>query len=289
MGGPLEAAPAPLTRGRQLLLGLLGFAVAGAVSATVALSGGVDPASAAPTPTASPVPTEVALRVLSVSRVPEQDGYVSMVVQNLGPAVRLGQVRVAGPGYGEGDGGGAPGLGVRGTTSLFVGVRPDCSAGIGAPRRPELLLEATAADGEERTLRLPLSGAAALPPELVGRCDAPLGEGARLAVRVLPSDSRSDVRLELALTAGRGMLWVDEIRGDVASLDPGGGPLLVPPGASEVVELGLRIGSCDARPAAGQLLLRREPGLPPRVVTLAEVGGRAYVDAVAAAFREVCG
>lgn len=285
VGGPREGST-PLTRGRRLLLGLLGFAVAGTVSAAAALSTGSSAAGA--TPTASAVPTQPAVRVLSVARDPEQDGFVSVVVLNQGPAVRLDRVWVEGPGYTTAEGGGIPGLAARGSGSLFVNVRPDCSAGVGVRRRPELLLDVSTADGAGRTLRLPLIGSAALPRELLGQCDAPLADGARVAVRLLPPDGGSDVRLQVTLAAGRGALWVDELRGDVSPLG-GGGTFLVQPGAAEVVDLVVRVSSCDAPPAGAELQLRREPGLAPRVVSLAEVGGQAYRDAFAAAFRKVCG
>lgn len=291
-GDPAEAAPVALSARRRAALAGLGFLAVTAVAAPVTLASGSAPADARPTPTASPLPTgfDVALTGTATS---ESADTVSVTLQNKGAAFRALSVRVEGPGYERAEVFGLPGLGAGDLGQATVSLRPTCGAGVGVPRRPELVLDVRGHDGTAGTLRLDLTDA--VPPLLGGACTAPLGTGARLAVSPLPVDELGNLRLRVTLTAGPGLLWVGSIDAAPGLIFEGldGLPQVVAPGGTKVLDLTLRLESCvdlarTGDPLALALRVRAEPPAEARLVTFASLGGEPYRRAVAATLARLC-
>ena len=285
---------AALPARRRAALAGLGFLVVTAVAAPVTLASGGGTPAPVTTPTASPLPTGIDVAV-SGTETAESADTVTVTLQNKGAAVRVVAARVEGLGYESSEVYGLTGLGAADVGQATVSLRPTCSAGIGVARRPELVLDVRAHDGTARTVRLDLTDS--VPPVLAGTCTAPLGTGARLGVAVLPPAEDGGMRLRLLLTAGRGPLWAEGIESRSATFDGIGTlPVILAPGASQELEVEVRVGLCSDLSRTGdplglRLLLRREPtdtsgegsGL-----SFAQVGGEPYLRAVRAAVARAC-
>jgi hypothetical protein len=294
------------SRVRRLLPGLAAFAVVGAGADPVTRGTGWASRAVATAPTATPLPTSYDVEVVGVTTAPGDPATLRIALGNRGRAVQVVAARLEGAGYETqeaaagsgvpGDVAGVIGLGVDDIGDLAVLAQPTCGAGIGVERRPELVLVLRGHDGAERTTRTPLTAELGVPDDLLGRCDAPLGTGARVEVVPLPVAGHGHLRLRITLVAGRGLLWLDGLdnRGGLSFDGFTGFPVIVTPGGREALDLTLTINACSetTRPGGDPLALavglRTEPGKEPRSLRLVDVGGETYLRAVRAAVARAC-
>lgn len=283
-----------LSRGRSVLLAVGGFVAAGAVAAPLTWVAG-DEIDVRPSATASSVPQALDVEVLAVTARPAEVGVLDVTLRNAGAPVRIASARIDGTGgYEPWDNGSAIGLGVDDGATLQVSLLPTCSAGVGTPRRPLLFLDLLGVSGTQRTVQVPLAERG-IPDVLLGRCDAPLGEGARVRAQVLRPQSGGDLRLRLTLVAGTGVLWVDGLlnRAGLSFSGLTAPPFVIAAGTSRVLDLEANITDCTLLAQTGDPLdlvvsLRREPDAQGPALSVADAGGDAYRRAVAAAVARAC-
>jgi hypothetical protein len=297
VGSEVEAAGA-LPRRTRLLLGALGFAVAAAVAAPVTVATGASTPLPSASPTAGALPTGFAVGVAGVVPADYDATTLQVTLQNEGAAFSVRQVRLAGVGYEAQELlglGGVSGLGVGDIGVLPVPLRPTCEAGLGVPRRPELVLEVRGHEGPPQVVRTELTAADGVPEVLLGRCEAPLATGARVTAALVPQRAGADVRVRVTLQAGPGLLWVDslESRGGLSSSAPEGFPVVVAPGGRRTVDLVVSVSQCTdlaegADPLAALVRLRPEPGREAPTFTLADLAGPGYGREVRALVARGC-